>query len=432
MGNIVIEGPSKLNGTISLQGSKNAMLINLALPLLTDEECIISNVPRIRDIELNLSIIEKLGGRVNWIDRHTVSIKCDTVGDLEIDPSDAIKTTGSKYFIPLLVRRFGKVTTGPSLGDNIGHDRGFSKFLELLESFSIGYEKCGDRHIFFSKAFGGRVSLIRLPFPSFSATVTAILSHVVGGEGAVEIQNAHLAAEIKNSVEMLRSMGAEITSEGSMIKVAGVKKLGGVHFRNMSDRNALVTYAVAALITDGDVSVTSIDDDGLEPFWEFLDRVGANYNKSKSSATFYPSLNNLKPVDIFAFMWPKFHSDWQPLVAPLLSRIHGESSITDDLWEDRFGYMKELKKMGLSYDNFNPSDSRFTDGKAHGVKIHGPSILCGSSVTALDVRGGASLVLAGLAANGKTIIGSIEQIERGYEDITGVLSSLGANIRYDA
>lgn len=429
MNRIVIEGPSKLNGTIDLQGSKNSMLINLALPLLTDEECVISNVPRIRDIELNLSIIEKLGGKVRWLDTHTVSVKCGTVNNFEIDPTDAVKTTGSKYFIPLLVKRFGKVTTGPSLGDDIGHDRGFSKFLGLLGGFGVGYEKHGTRYTFFSKASDEHDSLIRLDFPSFGATVGAILSHIVG-EGTVEIQNVHLAAEIENSMMMLRKMGAIIAAEGSTLKINRVKKLGGVNFRNMSDRNALVTYATASLITDGKVTVNNIDDTKLEPFWEFLSYIGANYKRARNSASFYPSLN-LKPADVFAYMWPKFHSDWQPLVAPLLSKITGESTITDDLWEDRFGYMEELKKIGLTYDTFNPTNTRFTDGKPHGVKICGPQKFSGSKVKALDVRGGASLVIAGLAANGRTTIENIEQIERGYEDIVGVLSSLGANIRYE-
>lgn len=428
MRKIVIEGPSKLNGTINLQGSKNSMLINLALPLLTDEECVISNVPRIRDIELNLSIIEKLGGKVKWVDNHTVSVKCGTVNNSEIDSSDAVKTTGSKYFIPLLVKRFGRVTTGPSLGDNIGQDRGFSKFLGLLESFGVGCEKHGDQYTFFSSVSDECDPLIRLDFPSFGATVGVILSHVVG-EGAVEIQNAHLAAEIDNAVEMLVKMGAKIDVVGSTIKVEGVKKLRGVRFRNMSDRNALVTYAVASLITDGKVTINNTDDEKLEPFWVFLDQVGVRYEKKANAVVLYPSLSKIKPVDIFAFMWPKFHSDWQPLVAPLLSQISGSSSIVDNLFEDRFGYLGELKKMGAKYELFFPENARFKDGKPHGVKFIGPSALRGATVKAPDVRGGASLVIAGLAAKGRTTVENIEQIERGYEDIVGVLFSLGANIK---
>lgn len=429
MRKIIIEGPSKLKGTINLQGSKNSMLINLALPILTDEECVISNVPRIKDIELNLSILESLGGKIRWLDKHTVSIKCDKLSSTVIDPKLSVKTTGSKFFVPLLVGRFGKVKTGFSLGDNIGLDRGFSKFLDLMNSLGIAHEKEEDCYLFYSKG-EERIREIRLDFPSFSATVSAVISCVVSDK-TTTIKNSHQASEIDNAFDMLRAMGAKIRRQDDDIEVTGVKRLNGVTFRNMSDRNALVTYASASLITDGEIKIDNIDDEKLEPFWEFLEQIGARYEKRDNSASFYPSFSNLKPVDVFAFMWPKFHSDWQPLVASLLSQISGSSSIVDNLFEDRFRYLEELRKMGVKYELFFPDSTRFKDEKPHGVRLVGPSLLRGTSVQALDVRGGASLVIAGLVSKGKTTIKNIDQIERGYEDIVGVLSSLGANIKYE-
>lgn len=429
MKKIVIEGPSKLKGTINLQGSKNSMLINLTLPILTDEECIISNVPRIKDIELNLSILESLGGKIRWLDKHTVSIKCDAISGTKIDHDLSIKTSSSKFFIPLLVKRFGSITTGPSLGDDIGSDRGFSKFLELMERVGVGHERQGGRYRFYP--IGKEIAKeICLDFPSFSATVGAVLSCLVSDE-TTTIKNTHQASEIDNAFNMLRAMGAKIGRHDDETEVVGVKKLNGVNFRNMSDRNALVTYTIASLITDGQITINNIDDEKLEPFWDFLNKIGANYEKNKTSLIIYPSLNKLKPADVFAYLWPQFHSDWQPLVAPLLTQVGGNSSIIDDLFESRLGYWQELGKMGASYEFFIPKNSRFRDGRPHGVKIHESIKLHGATVFAPDVRGGASLVIVGLGAAGRTTIENIDQIERGYEDIVGVLASLGANIKYE-
>ena len=432
MKKIIIEGPSKINGFLKLQGSKNSMLINLALPLLTDEECIISNVPRIADIELNLSILQDLGGKVRWLNNHTVSIKWDEISKAEIDPNLAIKTSSSKFFIPLLVKRLGQIFSGPSLGDDIGLDRGFSKFINLMHDFGILFEKSGNGYIFYLDNTRKPIEEISLSFPSFSATVGAVLANVLGNS-RIKIHNIHLAPEIENAFQMLTAMGAKIKTEDSSIEVEGVERLHRVNFENLSDRNALVTFTAVSLITSGSISIkssTPLRFLKLEAFWDFLDRMGAKYKKDENGLTVSPS-TNLRPTDVYAYMWPNFHSDWQPLIAPLLTQISGESSIVDDLFEKRFGYWDELGKMGAKYDLFRPINSRFKDDKFHGVKIFGPTKLQGAEVRAPDLRGGASLIIAGLVADGRTTIENVEQIERGYEDIVEVLSGLGASISYE-
>ena len=432
MKKIIIEGPSKINGSLKLQGSKNSMLINLALPLLTEEECIISNVPRIADVELNLSILKNLGGKVRWIDNHKVSIKCDEISKAEIDPDLAIKTSSSKFFIPLLVKRLGRVFSGPSLGDDIGLDRGFSKFIKLMHDFGILFGRSGNGYVFYSDNTRKPVEEISLSFPSFSATVGAVLANVLGNS-KIKIHNIHLAPEIENAFQMLSAMGAKIKTEGSSIEVEGVGKLHGANFENLPDRNVLVTFTAASLITGGNLSLkssTPLRFLKLEAFWDFLDNIGARYKREDDELIVFSS-PNLGPTDVYAYMWPHFHSDWQPLIAPLLTQISGESSIVDDLFEKRFGYWDELGKMGAKYELFHPKNSRFKDDKFHGVKIFGPAKLRGAEVGALDLRGGTSLIIAGLVAEGRTTIKNVEQIERGYEDIVDVLSCLGANISYE-
>ena len=430
MKKIVIEGPAKLNGSINLQGSKNALLINLVLPILTEEECVISNVSHIKDVDVTLSILKSLGATVSWVGSNVVSIRCNGLFGGQIDPETALRTSSSKFFIPLLVKRFGEVSTGRSLGDNIGLDRGFSKFVKQMEEIGISHEKKGDVYKFYSRGGVSKYQEIHLSFPSFSATVGTALAHVLG-KGVVVIQNAHVAPEIINAFEMLKSMGARLIFEGSTVTVEGVEKLNGTRFRNQSDRNALVTYVVASLISNGEVTLSNVDDAGLEPFWAYLNRIGANYQSESGNVVVHPSLESLKPDDVFAFLLPDFHSDWQPLVGALMTQINGVSTIVDDLWENRLRYWQELSKMGAKYELFKPNNSRFRDDAFHGVKIFGKTKLHGAKVIANDVRGGASLVLAALAADGKTVIENIEQIERGYEDIVGVLSLVGANIRYE-
>lgn len=429
----MVEGAAKLSGSVDLQGSKNAMLINLVLPILTADECRISNVPRIGDVELNLSILQSLGAKVKWLGKQTVSLRCDKLSTGAIDPRLAKKTSSSKFFIPLLVKRFGQVITGPSLGDDIGLDRGFSQFTKLMEFMGISYRKEGSHYLFYSVPVKEKQSRVTLTFPSFSATVGAVLANVLG-EGQTRIFNVHRAPEIENAFEMLNRMGAKIAFDETSVDVQGVKGLHGTNFENLSDRNALVTFAAASLITDGEVTIRSRSEFGklkVDSFWEFLRKIKSNFEVKERQLTLFPSLSNLVATEVYAYMWPHFHSDWQPLVAPLLTQIGGTSSIVDDLFESRFGYWTELGKLGASYELFVPENSRFKDGKPHGVKIYGPSRLCGSAVMAPDVRGGASLVIAGLSAQGKTIIENVGQIERGYEDLVGVLSSLGAKIGYE-
>lgn len=429
MRKIVVDGPSKISGVINVQGSKNAMLVNLVLPLLTDDACVIENVPRISDVEVNLRILENLGAAVSWLDRHTVRIRCNRVVRKEIDPSLAVETTSSKFFVPLLIKRLGEVTTGRFRGDNIGGDRGFSKFLQQMSSLGVGWEEKEGRYRFFQRETSKGDRQINLPFPSFSATLTAILANILG-EGSVELKNANQAPELDNSVSMLKRMGADLIVEENKITVRGVKNLKGIRFRNLSDHNALVTYVVAALITNGSLAVKGFDNFKLEAFWLFLKDIGASYLLESNQLTLEPSLFSLKPVGLYAYMWPYFHSDWQPLVAPLLTQIKGQSTIVDDLFESRLGYWEELRKMGARFEYFVPESSRFRDSRPHGVKVNGLSKLHSAMVTASDVRGGASLILASLVANGRTVIGDAEQIERGYEDIVGNLKRLGVRINY--
>ena len=426
----VIDNPKghfNLSNVLDLQGSKNSMLQNLCLPLLTQEECIIENVPKIRDIELNLSFLEKLGAQIKWIDKNTLSITCRDIQNNLLPPHLSRKTTGSKFFIPLMVSLFGEYKTGPCGGCQIG-DRQFDRHAKALEPFGILHKKLdGDVYHFFQA--DSLQDNYELPFMSFGLTLNAILSSVCREE-EITISNTCQEPEIDNTIQFLKSLGVEIERvEGATIKMKGKKELKGCRFRNMSDRNAAVTYAVMAIITNSHLTIENYDDVKMEAFYKFLDEINAKYQVGEGELSiFKKSDNSLKPVKIEAFLYPGFHTDWQPLVAPILTQIEGKSYIKEKYFSDRLKYWIELEKMGASFDFDYQADTRFKDDNPHAVSINGKTSLSGANVYARDLRGGVALVTASLIAKGKTVIHNAEEILRGYDNLVDTLTNLSVNI----
>lgn len=421
------QGHFDISNVIYLQGSKNSMLQNLCLPLLSKEECIIENVPRIRDIELNLTFLEELGVQIKWIDPNTLSVNCQQISNRIFPPHLSRKTTGSKFFIPVMVSLFGEYKTGPCGGCNIG-DRQFDKHAKALEPLGILHKKLeGDIYHFFQA--NSLQNKYELPFISFGLTVNAILSSVYREE-EITISNACQEPEIDNTLDFLKAMGVEIEKIAeSTIKIKGKKELKGCRFRNMSDRNAAVTYAVMAMITNSNLIIRNYDDIKMGAFYSFLNRINAKYQVGNQELSILKNFNkSLKPIDIKAFLYPVFHTDWQPLVAPLLSQIEGESYIEENYFADRLKYWLELDKMGASFKFDYNVKTKFKDDNPHAVRVKGKISLVGADVYARDLRGGVALVTASLVAKGKTVIHNAEQILRGYDNLVDTLKQLSVNI----
>ena len=424
------KGHFDISNRIYLQGAKNSMLQNVCLPLLTKEECIIENVPKIRDIELNLDFLKELGGKVQWINQSTLSITCQKITNKLLPPDISRKTTGSKFFIPLMVSLFGEYKTGPCGGCDIG-DRQFDQHAKALEPFGILHTKLdADMYHFFQA--DSLQDKYELPFMSFGLTLNAILSSVCR-EKEITIRNACQEPEIDNTLEFLRVMGVEIEQiEGGTIKMRGKKELTGCRFRNMSDRNAAVTYALMGIITNSNLTIENYDDVKMEAFYKFLDEINAKYFiRQKELCILRNSDNSLKPVNINAFLYPGFHTDWQPLVAPLLTQIEGSSYIKENYFSDRLRYWNELEKMGANCKFDYDTKTRFQDDNPHAVYINGKTSLIGTDVYARDLRGGVALVTASLVAKGKTVIHNAEQIIRGYDNLVNILKQLSVNIEIE-
>jgi UDP-N-acetylglucosamine 1-carboxyvinyltransferase len=425
------EGKYDIDGTIFLQGSKNAMMNNLLLPLLTDDECVFYNVPKIKDIEINLEFLKTLNAKVEWIDNHTVLVQCD---DIKYNDQDALlsaKTTGSKYFIPFMVKRFGEFKMGSSGGDKLGN-RGFENYANSLKSFGIEY-KINDQGLYHFYKIDFHKSEISLPFQSIGLTVNAIFAALNCSQDTL-IHNACIEAEIDNTIELINQMGGNVmrvTPHEILITVTN--QLHGGKFRNMSDRNAAVTYSIMALITNGRLEIQNYDDVKMDAFYSFLDSLGANYELKEKTLTinkseFLKSNHNLR---IKAFIYPDIHSDWQPLIAPLLTQMNGISYIEEYLFPDRLRYWKELEKMGVSYQYDLTNKTRFeNDPNPHAVKVSGKFQLKGAEVEALDLRGGVALIIAALVAKGTTTINNADEILRGYENIDTILKGLSVDICY--
>lgn len=417
-------GHFDVSGQIILQGSKNSMLNNLCLPILTNEECIIDNVPDISDIRLNIDCLKALNAKIKWINKNKVSIQCDEIINKPMEPQISSKTTGSKFFIPLMVQRFGEYYTGASGGCDIG-DRVFEYYAKSLEPFGITFQIKDNVYRFYKTK--SKSSNFTLPFPSFGLTVNAILSCVLNEEESV-LANVCMEPEIDNTIEMLNSMAIKVLRYKSEIRIIGNKKPTGCSFRNMSDRNAAVTFSIMALITNSMLEIHNFDNFKMEAFYSFLDVINAQYKTDINKLTILKHYNKLNPISVKAFLYPNFHSDWQPLIAPLLTQIEGKSSIEELLFPNRLKYWLELEKMGAKYNyNYN-TETRFKDTNPHYVETFGIQKLNGTEVVATDLRGGMSLIIASLVAQGKTIINNAEEINRGYENIIETLNLLNVKI----
>lgn len=424
------DGKSKIDGNIYLQGAKNSMLNNLLLPMLTEEEFIISNVPKIKDIEVNLEFLKILNARVEWIDDHTVLIQCNNIKYNELSATTSAKTTGSKYFIPFMVFRFGEFIMGPSGGDKLGN-RGFENYANFLKSFGIDYKLENGLYYFYKT--DTKINEVTLPFQSLGLTINSIFASLHNSSDTI-IRNACIEAEIDNTIEIINRMGGDVKRKTPHeIIVRGNKKYHGGKFRNMSDRNVAVTYSIMALISNSRIEILNYDNKKMDAFYKFLNDIGAKYkiiDNNKLVIEKSDLSNSFNPIRIKAFIYPDIHSDWQPLIAPLLTQINGNSYIEEHLFPDRLKYWNELEKMGAKYKFDYTNKTRFEkDENPHAVCVFGKLNLNGAEVTALDLRGGVALIIASLIAIGTTTIHNADEILRGYENIDVILKRLSLDIK---
>jgi len=411
MPHLSIEGGRPLTGSVPIDGAKNAALPACVAALLTDERVRLRRVPRLRDVETILSTIASLGKR---IERDGDVVDLLPGGKLGDEPDETYVAQMRASFLVLgpLVARLGRATVPLPGGCSIGA-RPVDLHLDGLRAMGASIEM--HDHCVHVRADGLRGAHIRLPIPSVGATEQLLTSATLA-TGETCIEGPAREPEVEDLIALLRKMGAEIAVEPNTIRIVGGPRLRGADHMIIPDRLEAGTYLLAGAVTRGEVEVRGVDPAPLRPLIRVLDDAGMRIAEDDDRITLRAD-GRARPIQVITAPHPGYPTDLHPPLAVLLSLGAGTGRIEERVFEHRFGYVPSLCKMG----------SRI-DVRGRTAVITGVAGLCGASVSAPDIRAGAALVLAGLAAKGSTAIAGIEQIDRGYASIETKLSALGGRI----
>lgn len=410
---IQVQGLRSLKGEIKIQGSKNAVLPMMAAAVLHKGTTVIHNVPRIQDVFCMLGILERIGCRC-CLDSHSLTIDAADLTQTEI-PEEYIKSMRSSIVLsgPLLGRAGNAVTSFPG-GCSIG-ERPIDLHLAAFRSLGAGIEEKGEKLLVSAKRLTG--NHIYFPFPSVGATENALLAAVYA-QGVTVIHGAAKEPEITALCEFLNNMGAGIHGAGtSRLAVSGVTELHDSEFTVTGDRIVAGTYLTAVMAAEGSIVMKGIRPEYLTAVLDLAEKMGAEMKRYKNHLE-VAMRGRPDGADAVTKPYPGFPTDLQSQVMAVMASAWGSSRMEETIFEGRFGTARELQKLEADI---------VIEGKR--AVIHGLYPLKGNCVTATDLRGGAALVVAGLACEGVTEIRECHHIERGYEDICQDLSNLGAVIR---
>ncbi len=414
-----VEGGAVLRGTVPIAGAKNAALKMLAAACLTGERCRFTNVPEIEDVRVMAETLRDLGVVVDHPVPNTYEISAGDVDWLFVPLEAAAKMRASFMLLGPLLTRFGEVIISNPGGDRIGR-RPVDLHVDAMRAmgadidYRYGY--------YYAKAPGRlRGAEIRFPFVSVMGTENAMLAATLA-EGHTVIRPAAQEPEIDDLVAFLQKMGADVQRTfPDTIEIQGKKRLRGADHHVVPDRIEAGTFAVAAAITGGQVTLEGARCDHLEALVEILGRMGVAVDCGKDTLGIDATKvgpGDFQPIDIETAPYPGLATDLQPPTSVLLTQAKGRSSIYESIFEDRLEWMTELRKMGAAIELPDP----------HHAVVDGPARLRGAEVDISDLRAGASLILAALAAKGTSTIHGGHHVRRGYENIEAKFLDLGARI----
>lgn len=424
----IIRGGRPLQGKIAVRGSKNAASKMMIASLLTAEPCVIDNMPLSVEIDITKELCEKIGSEVSFKE-HRLVIKTERVRTPLVSELTRRNRIPILALGPLLHRRgFAEVPVAG--GCPIGH-RPVNLHVEALAKMGANIERRTDSY--YAQTNGLRGAEIEFLHSSVGATENVVLAATLA-RGKTVIKNAAVEPEIIHLIGMLCSMGAliDVDSANRYIEIQGVAKLRGTTIRVMPDRNEVVSFALTALATGGELEILGIEDWYLKSFLEKVKALGADYAIFPNSLKF-TGRNKYDPLNIETAPHPGFMTDWQQPMGVLLTQARGESIIHETVYEDRFGYAKDLNKLGAKiqvsdYCLGNPCQFSGQHFK-HSARIMGSSELQGGDLTITDIRAGIAHIIAALLAKGESVISGVEHIDRGYEKLDERLSELGADIK---
>lgn len=412
MEKILVRGGRKLRGEVSISGAKNAAVAIIPAAILVDGVCVIENVPNIRDVHVIVGIMEHMGAKIEFLDKYTLRVDCSCM-DKQTAPQEMVrKMRASYYLLGALLGRFHRAEVAMPGGCNFG-------------------SRPIDQHIKGFKALGAEVSCegvvkataqelsgtsVYLDIVSVGATINVMLAAVLA-KGRTTIENVAKEPHIVDLANFLNAMGADIKGAGTdVIRIRGVEKLKGGSYSIIPDQIEAGTFMIAAAATGGDILVKNIIPKHMESVSAKLIEIGAEVEEL-DDAIRVKGTGKVNNANVKTLPYPGFPTDMQPQIVSLLSVAAGTSIVTESVWDSRFQYVDELRRMG--------ADIR-VDGKT--AVINGVDHLEGASVSATDLRGGAGMVIAGLMAQGTTEIFELQHIDRGYEKMEEKFKELGADI----
>ena len=412
----VIHGGRPLYGKVEVSGAKNAAVGIIPAALLVEGPCRIENIPAISDVDLLLDILRDLGARVRLINRTTVEVDCTDARRQAVPYDAGRKLRASYYLMGAMLGRFGQAEV-PLPG---GCDFGSRPIDQHLKGFAaLGAEVTVEKGYMCAGADGGRMkgSQIYLDVASVGATMNLMLAAVLA-KGSTVIENTAREPHIVDLANFLNSMGADITGAGTdMIKIRGVDKLRGGEYSIIPDQIEAGTYMAAVTAAGGEVRVCNVIPKHMECITAKLVEMGAEVEEEGDSLIVRRH-GPLQRTNVKTMFYPGFPTDMHPQIAAVLCLANGTSVITEGVWDNRYRYTEEFRRLGAKIQ---------VDGKI--AIIEGVEKLTGAPMEACDLRAGAGMIIAGLAAQGTSEISNVKHIERGYEDIIGKLSRIGADIR---
>lgn len=413
MERLLIKGGKRLVGEVTISGAKNAAVAVLPAAVMANGVSILENLPNIEDVSCICHTIEKLGGKCRHIDKNTIEIDCSGELGHQAKFEEVQKMRASYYLLGALLARYKKAEVAMPGGCNFGkrpidlHLKGF----RALGATVI--EEDGIVKVYADRLVGASIYMDQA---SVGATINIMLAATMA-EGITTIENVAKEPHVVDTANFLNMMGANIKGAGTdIIRIKGVTELKGARYTIIPDQIEAGTYMIAAAISGGDVLVKNIIPKHMDSLTAKLVEMGVGIEESDDAVRVMAG-NPLRAVNVKTMGYPGFPTDLQPQMAALLSVCHGRSVITENVWENRYQYIDELKKLGAQVE---------VDGRV--ATIDGPISYKGASVEATDLRAGAAMILAALVAEGETEIDGVRYIDRGYEDIEAKMTALGAEI----
>ena len=410
----VIRGGKPLVGDVNIGGAKNAAVAILPATILAGGKCLIENLPCISDVMASLQILSELGASIRMVSRSTYEIDTSHLDSTEVSNELSRQMRASYYFLGALLGRFGSGQVAMPGGCNLG-PRPIDQHLKAFTAFgaedSVEY---GQIHVRSEHLVGGHVFFDTV---SVGATMNAMLAAVLA-EGTTILENVAREPHIVDLANFLNMMGADVHGAGTdVIKIHGVKEMHGCNYSIIPDQIEAGTYMAAAAAVGGNVLIENIIPKHLDCITAKLREMGARVTEYDDSIR-VESTKRLRRANVKTLPYPGFPTDMQPQIAVCMALAEGTSLVTEGIYDNRFRYTGELNRMGAAIQV--ESKTALIDGVA---KLHG------CEVRACDLRAGAAMVIAALAADGTSTIEDAHYIERGYEDIIGKFAALGARIR---